>query len=239
MRRLFAAVLLFGVLSLAAPAGADHSRLSHVSVGPAGGNGAFPADYVGPRGLNASVLSHLYERNWSNRTPMAEGESAYFVTRESLVPEDTNGFPDLYRRAGGGTELVSVGPTGAGAGLEGCGLTTFPQGPERCDFVSSVDGERAFFKTRAPLVAEDLDQNTDIYQRSNGRTSLVSTGPADPGAGSDLCRSPFCFDTFAISGDGSSVYFSNRRLAGGRRHRSRSLSSLWLYRPVRARERSH
>ena len=42
---------------------------------------------------------------------------------------------------------------------------------------SSDDGTRVFFNTAEPLVTADTDTRTDLYERSGGVTTLVSTGP--------------------------------------------------------------
>ena len=49
-----AAVLAF--IAMPAYAHAQHSKLSLESIGPAGGNGAFPADLVGSRDATTRVL---------------------------------------------------------------------------------------------------------------------------------------------------------------------------------------
>jgi hypothetical protein len=62
-----------------------------VSVGPAGGNGAFPATFGGAS---------------------SDGSHVYFTTGESLIgfPDTDGGYVDVYDRFGGNTALLSYGP---------------------------------------------------------------------------------------------------------------------------------
>jgi hypothetical protein len=121
-----------------------------ISTGPDGGNGANFAAFSGA-------------------TP--DGAHVFFVTIESLVAADTDtGCPgvtpcqDVYERTGSTTSLVSVGP----------GATN---GPFTAEFSGvSNDGARAFFRTGEQLVSEDSDTAADVYERSGGTTTLVSTG---------------------------------------------------------------
>lgn len=95
-----------------------------------------------------------------------DGTRVVFTTRDPLVAADTDTAVDLYERAGGTTTLVSTGPADAGA-------------PDDAEFAgASEDGTRLLFETFAPLVAADTDSNRDIYMRSGGTTTLVSTTPA-------------------------------------------------------------
>ncbi len=43
---------------------------------------------------------------------------------------------------------------------------------------SSADGSAVYFETTEQLDAADTDSAQDLYARSGGETSLVSTGPA-------------------------------------------------------------
>lgn len=66
---------------------------------------------------------------------------------------------------------------------------------------ASRDGRRVFFVTEAALSGADLDSSADIYERFQGRTKLISQGPA----GGKREKTP----TFlAASEDGSRVFFA-------------------------------
>ena len=101
---------------------------------------------------------------------------------------DTDARDDVYERSGGQTTLVSTGPAGG-------------NGTNNAFFAgASADGGRVFFQTVEPLVSADTDTEFDVYERSGGQTTLVSTGPAG-GNGA--------FDAFFVdaSADGSRVFF--------------------------------
>ena len=95
----------------------------------------------------------------------ADGSRVFFVTVEPLVSADTDTEQDVYERSGGQTTLVSTGPAG-GNGATGAGFAG-----------ASADGSRVFFVTIEPLVSADTDRTQDVYERSGGQTTLVSTGP--------------------------------------------------------------
>ena len=171
--------VLFGTQEQLAPADTDSSTdvydtfgtvSSLVSIGPSGGNGAF--------GAFAAGLSD-------------DGSHAFFDTSEQLVPEDTDGQPDLYERAGGATSLVSTGPAGGNGAypVYASGLVG-----------SSADGAHVFFQTGEQLVAEDTDSAIDVYERTGGTTALVSTGPTGGNGNADATAD-------AVSTDGSRAVF--------------------------------
>ena len=96
----------------------------------------------------------------------ADGTRVVFETDEQLVAGDTDAFYDVYQRAGGTTTLISTGPAG--------GNGNFDAGYRDI----SADGSHVFFQTQEQLVAADTDAQTDVYGRSGGTTTLLSTGPA-------------------------------------------------------------
>ncbi len=101
-----------------------------------------------------------------------DGSTAVFTTAEQLTVEDTDISRDVYSRdiGAGSTALVSR----AGAGCTGtCGTGSVDAGFAG----ASTDGSAVFFETTESLVAADADTSADIYQRSGGETTLVSTGP--------------------------------------------------------------
>ena len=168
-RHLAATVALTALcwLSIAAGADANHSLKEEISIGPSGGNGAVNAFFDGAS---------------------QDGTHAFFETSESLVASDTDAVFDVYERVGNTTSLVSTGPTGGNGPSD-----TFFDGV-------SDDGLRVFFDTDERLVAADTDNFIDVYQRSGGTTTLVSTGPAGGNGAFDVT-----FD--GISRDGQHVFF--------------------------------
>ena len=112
-----------------------------------------------------------------------------FSTAESLTSADTDEAQDLYARSGGTTTLLSTGPNGG-------------NGPADALFAkASNDGSRVFFTTTESLVTEDTDSSTDVYERSGGATTLVSTGTVGG-------NGPFGVGLHAVSANGSRAFMS-------------------------------
>ena len=136
---------------------------------------------IGPTGGNGAVDVFFSFAS-------ADGARAFFETPESLVAADTDTAYDIYQRQGGTTTLISTGPTGGNGNFD-----VFPADV-------SADGSRVFFETEESLVAGDTDGFFDIYERSGGTTTLVSTGPAGG-------NGPFDAFFHDISSDGTRVFF--------------------------------
>ncbi len=142
-----------------------------VSTGPAGGNGAFNADF-----FDASK----------------DGTRVVFETGESLVSGDTDSFRDVYERVGGTTTLISTGPTG-GNGAQDAFFAAISQ-----------DGLHVFFYTYEALVGSDTDSGRrDVYERFNGITTMISTGPL---GGSGLFEANYAGST----PEGSTLWFTTQ-----------------------------
>ena len=78
----------------------------------------------------------------------------------------------------------------------------------------STTARAVFFQTTEPLVAADTDAAIDVYERSNGATTLLSTGPTG-GNGANSA-------TFAARLAGRHAgHLPHDGAAGGRRHRQR------------------
>jgi hypothetical protein len=193
-----------------------------VSTGPAGGNGSFDASFQGSRvnggrvffdtaeslvpsdtDLQVDVYEHsggattlvsgggngAFAANYSDAS--ADGSRAFFYTAEPLVPADSDNQIDVYQRWRGATTLVSTGPAGG-------------NGPFQADFLkASADGRRVFFYTDESLVAGDTDSVRDVYERSGGDTTLLSTGTSDANVG-------FAVDFGDASADGTLMFFGTQ-----------------------------
>ena len=201
----WAAVAIGSLLVAAGPdssASAEHSSLEQVSTGTTGGNGSFEASLAGaaadgsrvffstPEPLvsaDTDTFVDVYERSGgqttlvstgpasgTNASPAAfagtsaDGSRVFVSTQERLVSADTDLFVDVYERSGGQTTLVSTGTTG-GNGI-------FPASYAG----ASADGTRVFFMTGESLVSADANTTTDVYERSGGQTTLMSTGSVFP-----------------------------------------------------------
>jgi hypothetical protein len=170
------ALAALAAASLCGSADASHSLKEHVTIGPSGGNGAANAFFDGSS---------------------QDGRRVIFETSESLVTADTDSAFDIYERTGATTNLLSIGPSGGNAAKDAF-----------FDAVSD-DGTRVFFDTDESLVATDTDSSIDVYQRSGGTTTLVSTGSTGGNGANDVT-----FD--GISKDGGHVFFeTDESLASG------------------------
>jgi hypothetical protein len=158
---------------------------TRISTGSTGGNGDFTAYF--------SEAS-------------ADGTRVFFSTSESLEPDDTDTYLDVYERFGGTTTRITTGPSGG-------------NGDFYLQFTSgiSADGTRVFLETEEPLDPGDTDACQfqracfDVYERFGGTTTRISTGPAG-GNGSinaHLPRSTFRYPRYpgAVSADGTRVFF--------------------------------
>jgi hypothetical protein len=142
-----------------------------VSIGPSGGNGGKNARYA---------------------KTSDDGKAVYFATTESLVSADGDEeAEDVYRNLEGTTTLVSAGEGAKGNGPAVASL----------DWVSPASSsDRAIFSTSESMVAGDSDLSQDVYERSGGVTTLVSTGSEAPGGAFNAAFA-------AASEDGSKVFF--------------------------------
>ena len=118
----------------------------------------------------------------------ANASRVFFSTDERLVPADSDDSADIYQRFRGRTTLVSAGRINASGDFD----ATFDG--------ASGGGRRVFFSTDEKLVAADTDAAADIYQRSGGRTKLVSIGQING-------NGDFAPTFFRASANGSRVLF--------------------------------
>jgi hypothetical protein len=103
-----------------------------------------------------------------NATASDAGKT-FFTTAEALSPQDTDAGADIYLRDLGTASTSLASPSGV------C-----PH-PGACNTVfsgASGNGVHVVFQTDERLTAEDVDSESDIYDRSNGETRIVSTGNA-------------------------------------------------------------
>jgi TolB protein len=106
----------------------------------------------------------------------SDNSHVFFETAEPLVGVDTDASLDIYQRAGGQTTLVSTGPMSKNGASN----------PHLAGV--SDDASHALITTEERLTIDDLDTETDVYDRSSAGTLLVSTrnpdelviGPAVP-----------------------------------------------------------
>jgi NHL repeat len=151
-----------------------------------------------------SNLAIFLTRNLSS-----DGSRIFFQTREALLSTATDGVSSVYEweafGAGSCREPApGESPPGYVAISGGC-LYLISGGTEPAEFGdASVNGEDVFFFTRQPLVGQDTDQNTDIYDaRMNGGISSQNPSPTSPPCGGEVCRgssgTPPVFGTLSSS----------------------------------------
>ncbi len=95
----------------------------------------------------------------------------FYSTRDSVVPQDSNGRSDVYEYEGGHDYLISPG-----------------NGEAEAVFAdASESGNDVFFTTDQQLLTADGDQNVDLYDARVGGTLEESAPPSCSGEG---CREP-------------------------------------------------
>ena len=199
------------------------STTNLVSIGPAGGNGGINATFAGASTDGVRIFFHtteklvaadtdtqndVYERTGGTTNLLsigptggnlaipafydgnsATGSHVFFHTGEKLIAADTDSSTDVYDRSAGTTTRVSFGS----AGGNGANPAFFDG--------ASGDGSRVFFSTDEALEAGDTDVFFDVYERSGGATTKVSTGSPGGNGATDAF-----FD--GSSSDGTRVFFS-------------------------------
>ena len=167
-----------------------------VSTGPLGGNandvavGSVDNDSSVPKGRVLLIAD--------------DGGRVVFSTDERLTADDADPWTDSYVWSAAGVERVSTGPVGGNGPGEG-----FVVGGSR-------DGARLVFSSRERLTADDQDDRMDLFERADGVTRRLTTGPSGGNAAVDVtCFLEYCGGFAAASVDGRSVFFETReRLVG-------------------------
>ncbi len=114
----------------------------------------------------------------------ADGGSAVLATDQALEATDTDGAVDVYRYDAGADRFarVSTGPQGGNGPFPAELATTrfinlagmVPMDPHPF----SDDGAHVFFTTRERLVADDVNEWSDVYEWTAAGVALVSSGTA-------------------------------------------------------------
>jgi len=109
-----------------------------------------------------------------------DGGVALISTFSAPEGTDTDGQLDVYRYDAGTDSLTRL--SAGSSGGNGPFSAAFPgTGIEADHRAVSIDGQRAFFETAEPLIAEDHNEVADVYEWSGGQLHLVSSGEgADP-----------------------------------------------------------
>jgi hypothetical protein len=101
-------------------------------------------------------VSYLDEGGWPffQRYMSSDGRYVFFTTSQSLLPQDTNGLPDVYEYDvdTGELKLISSGTGESGSWFED----------------ASANGSDVFFLTAQKLTGWDTDTLTDLYDARIG-----------------------------------------------------------------------
>jgi hypothetical protein len=101
-----------------------------------------------------------------------DGSRVFFETQDALVPQDTNGLPDVYEWENGRIYLISSGQGASGSFFAG----------------ASSNGDDAFFTTTDHLAPQDIETATQIYDaRVDGGFPYR---PFTTGCDSGQCQGP-------------------------------------------------
>jgi hypothetical protein len=128
-------------------------------------------------------------------------EHMAFLTSSQVTDYDNAGHSEiyLYTPATGDLRCTSCLPSGD---------------PPSMDVTASHDGRflandgRTFFNTNEPLVLQDTNQATDVYEYVDGRPQLITSGTATANNSSGLTTLFSFIGLIGVSADGTDVYFS-------------------------------
>ncbi len=156
-----------------------------VSLGPTGGNDAYPAQFLA---IDPA------------------GDEVFFSTKERLTATDTDSAEDIYVRdlVTNKTTLVSAGDPSCTA--SGCGNANVNAGPVAGGVVD--EGGKVFFVSSEQLSPADKDANPDIYMRDleAGTTTLVSAAAPSCSGSCGTGPKPMVFQ--GTSADGTKAIFT-------------------------------
>lgn len=133
------------------------------------GCAAGPALAAGPELVSISTGSAL--GNWQSRWPAISGDARYVVfssDASTLVPGDTNGYPDIFLR----DRLLQ---TTTRISLKSDGSQASDAGANRAEI--SGDGQRIVFRSYDALVPGAVQSACYLLDRSTNTLSVVSTLP--------------------------------------------------------------
>lgn len=165
---------------------APTAKLTCVSCNPTGAP-ATASSFLAHKTL--STASAYLPQFFLTRNLSEDGDRVFFQTEEALVPEDKNNGVDVYEweREGAGTCS-----DGSGNGSGGCLYLISPgtSGTAEAYFGNAdAEGNNVFFFTRQPLVRQDQDYNSDLYDaRVNGGMGSQNVAPEPSCNGEETCR---------------------------------------------------
>ncbi len=139
--------------------------IEHLSCASCNPSGARP---VGPAKVPPGKHTDHIPRYLSD-----DGQRVFFDSKDVLLPSDTNGLQNVYEYENGTIHLISPGDSED--------ISSFAD--------ASANGDDVFFTTRARLVPEDKDVNSDLYDaRVDGGFPAPVSPP--PQCADESCRGP-------------------------------------------------
>jgi hypothetical protein len=146
---------------------ATTAAITCVSCNPTGAPPLGGAELRNTRGKPDPLLPAIFEGQIAS-----DGSRVFFETSDPLVPQDTNGLPDVYEWENGREYLISSGQGTAGSTLSGV----------------SSNGNDVFITTADRLAQQDIESSPQIYD------ARVAGGfpyrPFIPGCDSGQCQGP-------------------------------------------------
>ena len=126
----------------------------------------------------SAFLPVSHQNTYTRRWMSDDGSRVFFDSLDPLAPQDTNGNTDVYEWERDGA--------GGCASSEGCIylLSGGAAGEGSYMVDSSSSGDDVFFTTRAQLVAEDQNENIDVYDAHVGAVAP----PAQPQCAGTGCQ---------------------------------------------------
>jgi hypothetical protein len=138
-----------------------------------------------------------------------DGSHMAFITASKVTSYDNAGFSAMYsyEPATGQITCNSCAATGESGTAEVYGSQ---------DGLFMTDDGRTFFSTEEALVPQDTNESEDVYEYSDGRPQLITSGTAPGLHNSSLVVGHYARPGLAgVSADGKDVYFATfERLVG-------------------------
>lgn len=125
---------------------------------------------------HAFLKENTYQINYTARSTLNDGR-VFFMTEDSLVPQDVNRKMDVYQWREGEVTLISTGTSVTASTLADV----------------TPDGSSVLFTTRQRLVPQDADENVDLYSaRIDGGLPGQQFNPEFEKAGceGEACKGP-------------------------------------------------
>jgi hypothetical protein len=126
----------------------------------------------GERPIGPASVPTAQQTGHQPRYLSEDGQRVFFDSKDALLPAASNGKQNVYEYENGAIHLISSGTSDEDSTLVD----------------ASADGDDVFFTTRAQLVPEDQDENSDMYDARVDGGFPASASPA-PCSG-EGCRAP-------------------------------------------------